>query len=237
MTKIYPKHPPFPETVNATSNWGPTELCKKITHLISKLFTLIISPFYQLSLSNSAPAMGARVVSNTPCPNDLFLDFYRKIGCNSDGRTFEEILNWDDAQLERDHFFMQWLFPTLVPSKHNPISPVLTEQALHAFQNDLVLVGNLQDAFARMLRFYGLWFDSSRGSIQRAPHFGLRQRVWLTPNNHNFMRIARILNCLNAIGLDHELEMFKQILESIAAHEGKEIIPLDTLKIWRHAAL
>jgi hypothetical protein len=228
--------------VGATSNWGPTALCRKITRLISDLFTLIISPFYRFSSSNPNPSMGKRVfstpsISQTPRPNDLLLNFYRGTGRNIDGRTFAGILDWDDRQLEADHLFIQWLFPTLVPSKHNPTAPVLTIEALRAFQNELVLVGNLQDAFTRMIRFYGLWFDPARETIQRAPNFGLRQRVWLTPNNHNFLRITRILTCLNILGLDHELEMFKHALESIAASEGKGIISEETLKIWRHAAL
>lgn len=228
--------------VRKTRSWGPTALCRKITQLISKLFALIISPFYRFSSSSSHSHMVDRVsavapVASHPQPNDLLLNFYRGTARNIDGRTFREILDWDDRKLETDHLFIQWLFPNLEPSAYNPTAPLLTEEAFNAFQTEHVLIENLKDAFTRMLRFYGFWFNPTRQEILRGPNFELRARVWLTPNNHNFMRITRILTCLNAIGLDHELEMFKKILESIAAQEGNGIISEETLNIWRQAAL
>jgi hypothetical protein len=50
--------------------------------------------------------------------DDPLLRFYTG-GRDSEGRTLDEILSWDDQELEFCHDYIQWLFPNDVPSGVN----------------------------------------------------------------------------------------------------------------------
>ncbi|MGE3534884.1 MAG: opioid growth factor receptor-related protein, partial [Parachlamydiales bacterium] len=63
-----------------------------------------------------------------------------------------------------------------------------------------------------------------------------RQAVWLTPGNHNHLRITRILFCLNALGLQRDAQAFIQILNDLSQNEGRNAIDATTLQYWRNAA-
>ena len=47
-------------------------------------------------------------------------------GPDDRGRSLFDVLAFDDAALERNHDFIQWLFPLPEPSSAVPDAPVLT---------------------------------------------------------------------------------------------------------------
>ncbi len=76
-------------------------------------------------------------------------------GLDGSGRSFPEVLAFDDAHLEGVHDFIQWLFPLREASRAVPGAPVLGAAEAAAIRRDVWAQDNLIAARARMLFFYG----------------------------------------------------------------------------------
>ncbi len=182
-------------------------------------------------------AAGAGLNPVAPGSRDAqFLQFYRGLGVDDQQRTWAQIRNWNDVQLENSHNYIQWLFPLRERSQFNPQAPLLNEAIVQAFRNEPTLRDHLLASFQRMLSFYGLRLDQSTMQISRAPNAAERQRVWMTPGNHNYLRITRILTSMRTLGFERPAQAFYQILNDIAQHEGQGIIAQRSQDFWRNAA-
>ena len=157
---------------------------------------------------------------------------------------FNEILKWNFTKLEREHDYIQLLFPIPTASPHNPMAPVLDREAAQAFKTDPNLRAKLIEASERMFAFYGLTLNKniSTGAIRlskkpgtTASAFDTRAAVWLTSGNHNFKRITRILLCLKLCGLEPYSDAFLQFLKTLNPTE-KAVIGNSTFDYWTHAA-
>lgn len=170
----------------------------------------------------------------------LVLDFYEGRVVHPKGFTLDYVLGWDDGVLESEHSYIQWLFPLTEPSRAVRSSPLLEPQEIARFRDDPVLRQKVRRAFARMLGFYG--FETiSPGSAEDSPVVvpspGLSFRLdeWLTPGNHNFLRITRILKSLVILGFSPEARAFLAALADLRGqHPG--VIPDVTWKFWTEAA-
>lgn len=161
--------------------------------------------------------------------------FYRGSGRDAADRSLAEILAWDDERLERVHDYIQWLFPLDAPSAFNPLAPVLTPADIAAFRRDPQLRERLRDSLLRMIRFYGLACDDARAvRIEPSARFGARASNWLTPGNHNHLRLTRILRSLSLLGLEAHARALLHCLEAIAA-DYPGAIEAKTLDYWRRA--
>src|SRR5215471_11288802 len=109
------------------------------------------------------------------------VSFLKGEGRDHRGRSFEDVLGFDDSQLERSHDYIQWLFPLPEASRFNADAPVLTPEALAELAASPAAKDNLMRARDRMLAFY-----------RTNDH-------WLTPFDHNHLRITRIIRCLALI--------------------------------------
>ena len=152
------------------------------------------------------------------------------------GRTAAAILDWDDERLEQVHDYIQWLFPLAEPSPVNPHAPTVTAATREAFAARPELRNRLRAAFFRMLAFYGLqWQD---GEVRKGPGFADAAWNWLSPGNHNHLRITRILKSLTLLGLEEEARAFQRCLAGIDAEEqasGRRRITRATARFWREA--
>jgi hypothetical protein len=110
------------------------------------------------------------------------VQFLNGSGIDRRGRSLDDILAWPDHQLEIRHDYIQWLFPLSAASISVPGAPVLSEGDIEAIRSDAAAQANLLRALARMRLFYA-----------RTAH-------WLTPNNHNHLRITRIISSLHKLG-------------------------------------
>ena len=105
------------------------------------------------------------------------------------------------SQLEGRHDYIQWLFPSPEASRFNAASlPLSLEEAL-AIRSDPIAKERIRRSFLLITDFYGFEMSDDDGTLRRNP------RTWQsrfenlnTPGNHNFMRISRIINCLNNTG-------------------------------------
>lgn len=151
--------------------------------------------------------------------NSAWIDFYRGVAPDSEGRYIGEILAWDDDRLEDVHDYIQWLFPLPEPSMFNPDAPLLTRADVAAAKGDATVIANLRAACERMRRFYGL-----------TPETAARPKAWVCAADHNHLRLTRILKSLNLLGLRAEA---RSLYEAISACDGG--IPARTRQFWREA--
>ena len=162
------------------------------------------------------------------------IDFYSGHGTDHRGRTLDEILSWDDERLESVHDYIQWLFPLAEPSRFNPHAPLLTGEDRAEFQRRTDLQANVLRALARKLAFYGFSVDEPAGGpVSVAPIAAVRRR-WLSPGDHNYLRITRILTSLRLLGFEEYARAFFAALEALY-NEQPETIGETTFGYWRHA--
>jgi hypothetical protein len=85
-----------------------------------------------------------------------------------------------------------------------------------------------------MLRFYGyeLLGDGQPG-VRPGENWVDRVAEWVTPGDHNFLRISRILRSCSLLGLRAEAAAFLEALEALA--RGRSSIGDVTLSHWRRA--
>ncbi|HYZ86398.1 MAG TPA: opioid growth factor receptor-related protein [Bryobacteraceae bacterium] len=165
--------------------------------------------------------------------DSAILRFYRGSG-DSQGRSLDQIWAWPPEWLESTHDYIQWLFPLDEPSDFNSHAPILTGDDIAAFRNDPLLQASLQQSLDVMLRFYGLESESESGRITRSRQFGQRAGIWLTPDNHNHLRLTRILKSLTLLGLEESAtRLFKALEEIYVNSTGR--IGRKSYEFWKAA--
>lgn len=154
--------------------------------------------------------------------NYELIDFLLNFKPNRDGRYFDYISNWNNFQLETCHNYIQWCFPLTEPSRYNLNCPVLSPtdfDYLKQHPEKLKYIQyNIKEMFYRMLEFYGFSYDNEK----IIPKSTLRIFTWCNKNNHNFMRISRILESLCLFNLQKEANDFFQALTTL--YEQKKCI-------------
>jgi len=159
------------------------------------------------------------------------IEFYAGRGVDARGRTLAEIQGFDNARMESTHDFIQWAFPLRQASHFNPDAPVLGDDDVHAFRDRPELRANLRRSFAVFLGFLGL--EIVEGVVREAHGAHRRAAVFARPN-HNWLRITRVLLCLQTLGLKPEARAFYLYLEGVNARGGG--VTRDTFEYWRSAS-
>jgi hypothetical protein len=165
------------------------------------------------------------------------LAFYEGTGTDGAGRTLVAITASNFATLEAEHDFIQWLFPLPERSPVNPEAPTLTQAIIGAFRSDPALRASLRRALDRMLAFYGLAM-APRGEVLEVaptPAFAERRKVWLHRNNHNHLRLTRILRSCYLLSLRAEAEALGRCLEQIAETDPRDVSN-ETRRFWARAS-
>ncbi|XP_069809954.1 opioid growth factor receptor-like [Dendropsophus ebraccatus] len=130
------------------------------------------------------------------------LDFYQnKAAFKPNGVKIEELLKWKNDKLERNHSYIQWLFPLREPGKNSSARP-LTQDEIQMMRGDTDAMRRLLEAYKLMLQFYGIELqDSITGKVKRAKNW--EERFYnLNNHSHNNLRITRILKCLGEMGYE-----------------------------------
>lgn len=169
--------------------------------------------------------------------NSALVRFYIGQGPDSRGRMIGDIFLWDEAKLESVHDYIQWLFPLKEKSAYNASAPTLTEEDVVVLNTDRKARLNLLHSLALFITFYG--FDASyTGSgklvMKRSKNFDSRSSNWLTPGNHNFLRITRILKSLVLLDYKMYASAFLAALEDVYK-DNSAIIGPRTLGFWKEA--
>ena len=115
-------------------------------------------------------------------------------GQDAAGRSLFDVLAMNNAALEQTHDFIQWLFPLREPSRAVPDAPVLTDDQVEAIRDSAMAQIALAAATDRMEAFYRMTHD------------------WLMPNDHNHLRITRIIRSLRLLVGDEPADGFKAVI-------------------------
>eukprot|EP01132_Coremiostelium_polycephalum_P005890 gene5890-7335_t len=111
-------------------------------------------------------------------------------------------LNWrkDYKLLERHHGYVQWLFPLFADSGVNYQAQKLSYVEAELFRNDIDIAKRILRSYILMLEFYGMKLSNFQtGAIE--PSNDLDSRFLnLSRNQHNCLRISRILTFLGHSG-------------------------------------
>lgn len=161
------------------------------------------------------------------------LDFFNGLG-TPEGFTIHDVWKFDRETLEKRHDYIQYLFPLDGPSSFNSGAPIVTPEVIRAFKRIPLLQSKLRRNFYMMLKFYGLEYHPRQGIIQ-GPHFNKISKLWITPGNHNFLRITRMISSLGLLGLLPEGQAFFVGMCNIY-HQHKHIIGRQTGIYWVNAA-
>lgn len=133
------------------------------------------------------------------------------------GFTPDRICNASDQWLEESHDYIQWAFPLKERSTFNPSAPVLTDTAIA-----LINRNSLHSMFERMMRFY-----FSNHSLLRPS--------WFSRDNHNMLRLTRIIKSMNLLGFQTEaLLLLGELLQMVHKHPGH--VSAETINFWLDAA-
>jgi hypothetical protein len=170
----------------------------------------------------------------------LLLAFYAGTGTDHKGRTVGQLVQKPDRWLEETHDYIQWLFPLYAPSQFNPHAPLLTDEVCAAFRDPLypdhlVLQANFQAAIRRMLAFYGYSINLlSPTEVEGTGDWDEQSEHWLTPGNHNQMRITRMLRSMYLLGRAPLARSWQRSLFAVGkAHP--EAVSMGTLRFWAEA--
>ena len=160
--------------------------------------------------------------------------FYSGKDPDDQGRSLAELQRWPDDALEAYHDFIQWMFPLREPSGVNPGAPTLDDATIAEFRARPELQANLRVSFVRMLRFYGFELKNDPVQVVLGADFEENSSNWLSPWNHNYLRITRILKSLGLLGLEPEAHAFLACLTDVFhAQSGHSAISTETFRYWQ----
>jgi hypothetical protein len=170
------------------------------------------------------------------------VSFYRGEEFDAAGRRIGDIWAWDDDDWEAVHDFIQWLFPTVTRSAFNQLAPEIDAADIAAFRTDVDLRRRVRQSFERFLRFAGLEYREDGQVVERENFTERAEEVW-TYENHNWLRISRVLECLRLFRLDAEADAFLRWLESAcergvigAGDVGSRAQAVNSLSFWKKRA-
>jgi hypothetical protein len=131
--------------------------------------------------------------------------------------SVEAVWAMSDADIERRHNFIQWLFPLPKRSRFNWLAPLLSEADRALWQTDTDLRSRLARSSTRMLAFYRM------------------SNHWQKAHNHNFLRATRIICCLKLCGLEEASDDVFRFFMAYSEGDGRKVIDVTTREFWRRA--
>ncbi len=148
-------------------------------------------------------------------------NFFSGSGTDNKGRRLSDILDWQDADLERVHDYIQWMFPTRKSSSFNPSAPLLTDQDVEEFEsNQLLRLAAITSTFR-----FRLFLD-----------LGAERPHWVEPNNHNQLRITRVIESIGeTISPEMARNFYDSVNEVYERNWNDIIISPRTNEFWRMA--
>jgi hypothetical protein len=116
------------------------------------------------------------------------------------GRFWTDIIAQNDDWWESTHNFIQWIFPNRQFSFHNPAAPLLTDEVVAEFRSR----EDLKEVVRAVLKRFYIFLKIDEPNPW-----------WVTNNNHNFLRITRVLHTLREFEMKKELNSFYNKLVTV----------------------
>ena len=152
------------------------------------------------------------------------IDFYNNNYSQYAPYDIQDIINADFDFWEGCHNFIQWAFPLMEPSNHNPDAPIITDPETYYSLNKNMVVRLVE----KFCSFLGIAiYVENYDEYAFALHYS-RIREWWVDGNHNLLRITRLLKFLKHSKMYYEFNHLKSLLNTIAERIGK----LEAQKYW-----
>ena len=145
------------------------------------------------------------------------INYLRGIDTDDKDRYMFDTLILPDDELEKSNDIFCWWFPIDTRLKDN----------LDAFIISI-------DDFNNIIKKDGIILEAINFALTRVVWFYENDNQWLTKDNHNFIRIARILRCLWLVGMKKEYVKFQKSLDKLFTQpQYKQIIGMRTFFLWK----
>lgn len=152
-----------------------------------------------------------------------YVAFLEGRGVNNHKQTINQVLNLSDDELERQHDYIQSVFPLTEQSAAINLAP-LTEDELDQLQASVTAKDNVCKMYHRMLAFWKLDGDLFL-------QWDNVERHWNQPNNHNFRRMTRVYKSLELLQMEPERRDFQNRMQYLL-HQPACQISESTRLIW-----
>jgi len=148
--------------------------------------------------------------------------------------VINQVLNFTDIEMEQNHDFIQWLFPTNEQSQFNLNAPLLTDSDTTVFKTNINVKNTVAQAIDRFMYFLGfnaIYPDEINTKVLDNliiyEPTTYATEIMLNEFNHNHMRITRMIKFLKLIN-HWQLELvFNAVHDNCAVEDSK--------KYWKEA--
>ena len=145
--------------------------------------------------------------------DSCYVNFYRGLtNTKIENRSIYWLINYaSNDQLEKDHGYIQWIFPGTEPSKAQPgaVDQLLTKQAVEEMLGDCDIVNQIQRMVIRMFNFWGLQYTEAGPIIIHEPTF---KKKLACRFDHNQLRMTRMLKFFRHLRWDTVADKTKEFL-------------------------
>jgi hypothetical protein len=160
--------------------------------------------------------------------DDLLINFFLGYSTDSQGRSIQDILSFSEADLEDNHDFIQWIFPTIEHSQYNFNAPVISENFKLLLKKNTTAQRNFCKTCQLFQNFIGIECKTRVGSLL----LNKQKRMFFDRPSHNLLRITRVLNSLNQVGKKNcSKKLFNQLEKIIIANPNK--ISPKSIEFWK----
>lgn len=135
---------------------------------------------------------------NTSTDTSTELSFLKGEGKSDNGYEIEDILTWGKDKLESSHDYIQRVFPLNAASVADDSAPILTDEEIVLIKKAPQAISNIHKMYETMLKFYKLDGDKYKDWTF--------SRHWNYKNDHNFLRLSRMLKCFRLLNMTEEYE-------------------------------
>jgi hypothetical protein len=134
-------------------------------------------------------------------------------------------MNFNYFELESNHTYIQWLFPTNEPSNMVRFSPILEEEEAKIIIDDFSIILKIEKSFFKIVDFLGFELINQKLISKNGIPFWLNGKF-----NHNILRSTRIIKSLKLFKMDLYAKLFYE-----AIYEYKNNVTFETINYWEEA--
>lgn len=164
------------------------------------------------------------------------MDFLSGIATDHRGRDIFEYLEASTETWESMHDMIQWAFPIEVPSDYNPFAPLFNRHLFSIDHSPERLRRSQRMLFRAYCRSIGILAINEDDPNQMKFAFHLETNGYtFPPNNHQHLRITRVITSLRLFGQDEIAKSFADFMLQLA-RDYPERINNTTVDYWYNAA-
>ena len=189
--------------------------------------TIVCGVMRSMSVETQSCVKTQEQVSYTP-DNDILLRFFRNEDAPQIPHRHENIVVFDDSQMEMYHDFIQWIFPTKQQSRMHPEAPIIDDRFAEQLCADECANKNFCKSCQRYLNYMNFDCEGDCHIVEST-----REIPFYKLPYHNFLRITRMLDSLNQTG--HQacsMAVYEKMFEVLRT-ASQHWIHTDTLRYWK----